>query len=115
MEPVTRLLQLPAQLHVVVKLAIEDEDGVAVIAGHGLIALLQVDDFKTNGSQRHIARFPHALLIGAAVNQRSSDLPDPIWIRAFFEMCEPSYPAHVSIIPASPPKLKKANLLTRIG
>jgi hypothetical protein len=49
------------------------------------------------------------------VNQRSSDLPDPIWIRAFFEMCEPSYPAHVSIIPASPPKLKKANLLTRIG
>jgi hypothetical protein len=40
MEPVTRLFQFPAQLHMVVKLAVEYENGLAVIAGHGLIALL---------------------------------------------------------------------------
>jgi hypothetical protein len=72
--------------------------------------MLQVDNPEANGPQRNVARFPHALLIGAAMNQRSCNLPDPVRIRALFEMCEPSYPAHESVIPALSPENKKANL-----
>jgi len=31
--------------------------------------VVQVDDLEANGSERHVGRFPHALLIRAAVNQ----------------------------------------------
>src|ERR1700730_2255024 len=91
----------------VVELTIEDQYGVAIVAGHGLIAVFQVDDLEPNGPQRHFVRFPDALLVGAAMNQRSCDLPDPVRIRAFFEMCEPGNPAHVSEIPALSPETRK--------
>jgi hypothetical protein len=66
----------------VVELAIEGQYGVAIVAREGLIAALQVDDFEPDGSQGNVRRFPHTLLVGAPVNQRSSDLPDPVRIRA---------------------------------
>ena len=103
-EPVARPLQVPAQLHMVVDLAVEDQNGVAIVAGHGLVAVLQIDDLEPNGAQRNVARFPHALLIGAAMDQRSSDLPDPVRIRAFLEMCKSGDPAHVLNNPRSLPQ-----------
>src|SRR6266404_376869 len=42
-------LQLCTQLSVVIDLAVEYEHGVAVIADHGLIAPVQIDDFEAHG------------------------------------------------------------------
>ena len=57
----------------VARVAIEDEHGIAIIAGHRLAAMLQIDDLQAHRTQRHVSRFPDALLIGAAMGQRARD------------------------------------------
>jgi len=48
-------LQLPPQLRMIVDFAIEDNDGVLVIAEDGLIAAFEIDDFQPYGAQRDVA------------------------------------------------------------
>jgi hypothetical protein len=40
------LFQFPAQFPVIVNLAIEDDDGIAIFGDNRLIAALHVDDFQ---------------------------------------------------------------------
>ncbi len=49
-EHVAALLQLAAQFGVVVNFAVEDEDGVAVVAEHGLAAVIEIDDLEAHGA-----------------------------------------------------------------
>jgi hypothetical protein len=108
MEPVTGLFQFLAQFRVVIQFSVEDQDGIALVGRHGLIAVLKVDDAEPHGSQRHFGGFPDTLLVRSAMNQRSRDFPDPIRIGSSPKMSEPSYPAHVSESPPFLPPRKKA-------
>jgi len=102
-----RLCQFLAQVSVVIELAIENYDRVAVIGGHRLVATFEIDDAQPDGSQRHFRGFPDALLVWPAMNQRSRDFPDPLRIRDLLKMSKPSYPAHFFGIPAFLPPRRK--------
>ncbi len=104
-ETVAALDQLAAKLGVVVDLAVEDQDGVAVIAAHGLLAVLQVDDFEANSAEGHIRGFPDVLFVGTAVGQRACNLPDPVRIGKAVFMSEPSNSTQVARIPQPVPRL----------
>ena len=45
------------------------------------------------------------------MDQRPGYLPDPIRIRVLLKMREPSYPAHVSGLPRSPPKIESESCI----
>ena len=86
------LLQLPPQFRVVVDFAVEDQDGVAIVAGMGWSPCSRSMILRRTAPERHVGRFPDALLVGAAVNQRSRNLPDPVRIRAFLRCVNPAIP-----------------------
>ena len=60
----------------IVDLAVEDDNRVAVVAAEGLIAAFEVDYLEAHGPERDVARLERALLIGPAVGQRGGDPPD---------------------------------------
>src|SRR6266404_6215214 len=62
--------QFRAQFAVIVDLAVENQDSISVLADHGLIAGLKIDDFEAHGPQRDTIRFVGALLIRTSVSQR---------------------------------------------
>ena len=62
----------------VVDFTIENQDGVAVIAAHGLLARNEVDDLQPHGTERHVGRFEYALLVRAAVEQRGGGFADTL-------------------------------------
>src|SRR3981081_900940 len=62
--------QFRAQFAMVVDLAVEDQYGVSVLAAHGLVARLQIDDLKAHGPHRNALRFVGALLVRTSMNQR---------------------------------------------
>ena len=47
-EAISALLQFPAQLQVIVDLAVKDDDGVAIFGYDGLISTLNVDDLQAS-------------------------------------------------------------------
>src|SRR5437867_1007163 len=72
--------QLIPELHVVEDLAVEDEHGCPVGAGHGLVTgLRQIEDRQALETQADVALEEHALVIGPAVRERTRhsvhDLP----------------------------------------
>src|SRR6266850_4445532 len=67
-EFVTARFEFRAQFAVIVDLAVENQDSISVLADHGLIAGLKIDDFEAHGPQRDTIRFVGALLIRASVN-----------------------------------------------
>src|SRR5262249_25880879 len=62
--------ELQAKLGVIVDLAVKDENQVAVLTDHRLVAVEQIDDLQAHRSQRDILRFVHTVLIGPSVYQR---------------------------------------------
>ncbi len=73
-----QLLQLGAHFEVVVDLAVEDDDGVAVFGRDGLVAVLEVDNFQAGRAQRADRRLVNALLVGSAVDQGRGGVPNAI-------------------------------------
>ena len=56
------------QFPMVVDLAVEDDDRVAIVADDRLIAAVEVDDLEAHGAQRRLAAFEDALLVGTAMD-----------------------------------------------
>jgi hypothetical protein len=86
-----------AQFRVVVNFAVEDDGGVAIFAGDGLIPTRDVDDPQTDCSQRHRIRAESALLVWAPMNQAGDCAANPVVIRAKRLTREASNSAHVEI------------------
>ena len=79
-EFVAARFQFRAQFLVVVNLAVEDDDRVAVFRGNGLVARGEVDDFQPRGAQGNQVRFENALLVRPAVDDRGNGAPNPVGI-----------------------------------
>src|SRR5580698_10221189 len=94
-----RALKLLPQLAVVVDFAVENQDGIAIVTDHGLIAVLQIDDLEAHGSQRDIRRFPNALLVRTAMSQRPRDPPNGSRIGLRPRVSEPGYAAQMTKSP----------------
>ncbi len=77
MKAVTQHGQFFAKLGVVVDLAVENDDGVAIVAAHRLLAAAQIDDLQPDSAKRNRGRFPNALLIGSAMGDGTSGLMNP--------------------------------------
>ena len=76
------------------------EDDGALGTAHGLITVLQVQNFEANGPEGNIGRLPHALLVRAAMVERCCDLPNQARPRAAVKMCKTCNTAH-EILPRS--------------
>ncbi len=61
--------QFRTQFTVVVNLAVEKENGIAVRTSERLRSALQINDLQTNRAERHEARLVHGLLIRTAMDQ----------------------------------------------
>ena len=78
----------------IVDLTVEDEHGVPVLANHGLIAPMKVDDLKAHGAQRNAIRFERALLVRASMNQRVRSGANARAVERTVSMCKSSYATH---------------------
>src|SRR5262249_44826800 len=67
----TQRLQSGAELGMIVNLAVINQNHVAILAAHGLLARHEVDDHKPHCTQRNVRGFVNALLVRPAMNQRS--------------------------------------------
>lgn len=93
-------LELPAQLGMIVDFAVEDQDGVAVVAAHRLVAVAQVNDLQAHGTKRDVLGLMSSLLVRAAMDQRRGGALDGLSARLAMPMCKPSYSTHVSAVPS---------------
>src|SRR6267378_4026906 len=66
------------QLQVIVNLAVENDSGVAVFRQNRLIAGVQIDDFQARGAHRKKIGLEDALLVGAAMGERSGCFPNAL-------------------------------------
>src|SRR5271156_3702582 len=96
-EPVTLAFELRPQLDVIVNFPVENQDGIAIVADHRLIAARQIDNLQPHRPQRNMRRFPHTLLIRPAMRQRMCERFDPPPIRDAVRVREPGYPAQGSV------------------
>ena len=87
-------LQFGTKFEVVVDLAVEDDDGVAVVGANGLVAGFQVEDLQAGCAQRAGSRFVDALLVRTAMDQGRRGRCDPLRTRQSVLMCETNYSAH---------------------
>src|SRR6266403_634045 len=92
--------QFRAQFAVIVDLAVENQDSISVLADHGLIAGLKIDDFEAHGPQRDTIRFVGALLIRASVSQRVRSRPNPRAVEHTVTVRKPGYAAQMPVSPS---------------
>src|SRR5260370_26908525 len=97
--------QFRAQFAVVVNLAVEDQDGVSVLADHGLVARVKVDDFEAHGPQRDNRRFIRALLVRTSMNQRIGGRVNAPAVEGTVSMGKPGYAAQMTVTPSRGKKL----------
>src|SRR6266566_7647654 len=94
MKAVAQGFEFAPQLGVVVDFAIEDQHGIAIVAGHGLIPMFEIDDFEPDSAERYVGRLPNVLTVRAAVNQRAGNPPNPLGLWRFIGMRESGDAAH---------------------
>jgi hypothetical protein len=87
-------LEFGAQLGMVVHLAVVNQNGIAILAVHGLLAGYEVDDREPYSTQRHVRGFVNALLVGPAMDQRRGGAADQIGLNRAVFMCESDNTAH---------------------
>src|ERR1051326_3783484 len=80
----------------IVDLAVEDSDRVAVVASQWLVAALAVDDLEANGAKRYVFRLVDPLLIGSAMVDRGDDPANNSSIYSTMPMCESRNAAQTS-------------------
>jgi len=85
---------------VIVDLTVEDQDGVSVLADHGLIARLQVDNLEAHGAQRNNRRFIRALLVRTSMNQRVGGGANACAVEHTVSMRKPGYAAQMTATPS---------------
>jgi hypothetical protein len=90
---------------VVVNLAVEDQYGVSVLADHGLIARMKVDNLQAYGAQRHNRRFICALLVRTSMNQRVGGRANACAVEWTVSMRKPGYAAQMTVTPSRGKKL----------
>ena len=73
----------------IVDFAIEDSDGILVIAEERLIASFEVDDFQAYGTERDVPRLERALLVRSPMDQRAGDLANTTGVYSAIPMSEP--------------------------
>jgi hypothetical protein len=61
--------ELFAELEVVIDLAIEDNDSVAIVRIDGLVAATEIDNFEASRTQATSDGLVHTLLVGTAVEE----------------------------------------------
>jgi hypothetical protein len=81
------------------------EDGNTVLADHGLIARLQVDNLEAHGAQRHNRRFIRTLLVRTSMNQRVGGRVNACAIERTVSMRKPGYAAQMIATPSRRKKL----------
>jgi hypothetical protein len=96
MELVAQGFEFVPEFRVIVDFAVEDQNGIAIITQHGLIAVFQIDDLQADGPQRHQGGLPNVLAIRPAMSQRSRDTPDLFWTATPMIMGKPGNPTHSS-------------------
>jgi hypothetical protein len=83
--------------------SIECDAGIAVCAGHGLIARLQVDDLQPDGSERNIPGVVNPVLIRAAVQQGKRGSPDSLPADNTIPVGKTRHSAQDAILPVRSP------------
>ena len=68
-EAIPALFQFAAQFQVIVDLAVEDDDGVAILGNDGLISARNVDNLQARRAQRDGFGLKDALLVRTAMNE----------------------------------------------
>ena len=84
-----------ANFEVVIDFAVEDDDGVAILGVDWLIAAGQIDDLETRCTEIAVARLVNTLLIGSAMKQRRSRLPNALRFGKPTLRCESDYAAQM--------------------
>ena len=82
----------------IVNLAVEDQDGVAIVADHGLIAALQIDDLEAHRAQGNDFRFVGTLLVRTAMNQRVGSRANTCGVEYAAAVRKPGYAAQVTLL-----------------
>jgi hypothetical protein len=78
---VAEAFEFGAQFLVIVDFAVENNNGISVIARDGLVSRLDIDDFQSRRAERDDSGLEHSLLVRPAMNQRSSGPTNSIRIR----------------------------------
>ena len=92
---VSQLLELGANFEVVVNLAVEDDDGVAVGGLDRLVAAGYVENRQPGSAKGAEGGLMHTLLVWSAMDQRGRGFRDPLRTRQPIFMCKTYNPAHV--------------------
>ncbi len=98
---VAALLQFTAQFQMIVNLAVEDDDSVAILGNNGLIAALNVDNLQPRSAQRDGVRLKDALLIRTAMDNARHRILDSARRGRAMPMRKAGYAAQFSGSPAS--------------
>src|SRR5437667_10568679 len=107
MKTVATRFQLHPQIGVIVDLAVEDDDGISVVADDGLIATREIDDFEADRTQGHVGILVYALLVRTAMNKRSRDSARYTFIGRPVRVSKTGYTAHETKSP--PPALRRVH------
>ncbi len=95
-EAMSALFQFAAQFQVIVDLAVEDDDGVAILGQDGLIAALHVDDLQPRRAQRDSLGLKDALLVRAAMDDARNRILDSAGRRGAASVCKAGNAAQFS-------------------
>src|SRR5690242_2123252 len=84
-----------ADFEVVVNLAVEDDDRIAIFREDRLVSSGEIDNFEPGRAETAACRAIDALLIWATMTQRVSCPRDALWTRIPTFRCESDYAAQV--------------------
>jgi hypothetical protein len=94
------LFQFAAQFQMIVNLAVEDDDGVAVLGKDGLISALNIDNFQAGGTQRNGLGLKDALLVRTAMEKGRDGILDSPGRRGAMSMRKAHNAAQFSYSPS---------------
>ena len=79
---------------VIVDLAVEDDDRVAVVGDHRLVAGLEIDDFQARRAQGNDSGLIYRPAVRSTVRKRFHRIPDAAWIGHTLSVSKPGDPTH---------------------
>src|SRR5262245_56365229 len=79
----------------VVDFAIEDDDGIAVLADHRLVARKEIDDPQADGAKRNVCCFVDSLRVWSTMHQRPGGVANVVCVGDSIDVSETGNAAHV--------------------
>lgn len=93
LETVSAIFQFLAKFTVIVDLAVENDDGVAIFGRDRLIACGEIDDLESSRSQRDGVRLKNSLLVRPPMQKSGRGPADAIRLRHPIGLRKTRYPA----------------------